>query len=88
MILPLIAVYGLYVSINEYYQDKNVEEYFEKWNTVTDLKGILDDPTLYNRTNTFEEIEKLTSGSVNDYALQCKWSYTLQFQSINKFYKL
>lgn len=61
MILPLIAVYGLYVSINAYYQDKNVEEYFEKWNTVTDLKGILDDPTLYNRTNTFEEIEKLTS---------------------------
>ncbi|MEK3763777.1 sensor histidine kinase [Solibacillus sp. FSL K6-4121] len=61
MIIPLIAVYGLYVSINAYYQDKNVEEYFEKWNTVTDLKEILNDTSLYNRTNTFEEIEKLTS---------------------------
>lgn len=61
MIIPLIAVYSLYISINAYYQDKHVEEYFDKWNTVTDLKKVLADPTLYARGYNFDEIEKLTS---------------------------
>ena len=61
MILPLIAVYGLYVSINAYYQDKNVDEYFEKWALVTDLKDQLDHPSLYNINANYKEIEKLTS---------------------------
>ena len=61
MIVPLFALYGLYVSINAYYQDKNVEEYFDKWNTLTDIKPILEDPTLYSSSQDFNEIEALVS---------------------------
>ena len=61
MILPLLALYGLYVSINAYYQDKNVDEYFEKWAVVTDLKTLLDNPSLYKLNGDYEEIGKLTS---------------------------
>lgn len=64
MILPLLALYGLYVSINAYYQDKNVDEYFEKWAVVSDLKDLLDDPSLYKLNGDYEEIEKLTSDQV------------------------
>lgn len=61
MILPLLALYGLYVTINAYYQDKSVDEYFEKWAVVTDLKDQLDDPSLYNINANYKEIENLTS---------------------------
>ena len=61
MILPLVSLYALYVSINAYYQDKNVEEYFEKWNAVTNLKSALDNPELYYKQNQYDEIESLTS---------------------------
>jgi len=61
MILPLLALYGLYVTINAYYQDKNVDEYLEKWAVVTDLKDQLDHPSLYNMNANYKGIEKLTS---------------------------
>ena len=61
MILPLVSLYALYVSINAYYQDKNVEEYFEKWNAVTNLKSALDNPELYYKQNQYDEIESITS---------------------------
>lgn len=61
MILPLLALYGLYVTINAYYQDKSVDEYFEKWAVVTDLKDQLEHPSLYNINANYKEIEKLTS---------------------------
>ncbi len=41
MLLPLAGGYGLYLSITAYYQDKNVEEYFEKWSVMMDLKDTL-----------------------------------------------
>ena len=61
MIVPLFALYGLYVSINAYYQDKNVEEYFDKWNALTDMKPILEQPSLYYSSQDFNEIEALVS---------------------------
>ena len=61
MILPLLTLYGLYVSINAHYQDKNVEEYFEKWNIVTDMKSVLDDPALYTRRERYDELKSLSS---------------------------
>ena len=61
MIVPLFALYGLYVSINAYYQDKNVEEYFDKWNALTDIKPFLENPTLYSSSQDFTEIEALVS---------------------------
>ena len=64
MLIPLGALYGLYVSINAYYQDKNVEEYFKTWSQVTELKDILDDPTLYSNQYDFNGIEALTSNQL------------------------
>lgn len=64
MLIPLGALYGLYVSINAYYQDKNVEEYFKTWSQVTELKELLDDPTLYSSRQGFSEIEALTSNQL------------------------
>lgn len=61
MILPLVALYGLYISIDSYNQDKNVDEYFEKWAVVTDIKDLLDDPSLYKLNGSYEMVEKLTS---------------------------
>lgn len=61
MILPLLALYGLYISIDSYNQDKNVDEYFEKWAVVTDIKDLLDDPSLYKLNGSYERVEKLTS---------------------------
>ena len=60
MLLPLVALYGLYVSINNYYQDKNVQEYFEQWNKVSELKTVLEDPSLYNSIPN-KKIEALTN---------------------------
>jgi len=61
MILPLLALYGLYVSINDYYQDKSLDEYFEKWTVVSDIKDYLDNPSLYTINANYKEIEKLAS---------------------------
>lgn len=64
MIFPLLALYGLYVSINAYYQDKNMEEYFEKWNTLTDLKEQLNNQALYSQHASHEKITALTSNQL------------------------
>ncbi|WP_431028114.1 HAMP domain-containing sensor histidine kinase [Lysinibacillus sp. LZ02] len=61
MILPLVSVYGLYVSINAYYKDKNVEEYFDNWNKINSLKPVLANPMIYEKDTDFSEIEALTS---------------------------
>ncbi|MFF5996493.1 HAMP domain-containing sensor histidine kinase [Lysinibacillus sp. KU-BSD001] len=64
MILPLVGVYGLYVSINAYYQDKNVEEYFDNWNTINSLKPVLANPMMYEKNANFSEMEALTSNEL------------------------
>lgn len=61
MLIPLAAFYGLYVSINNYYQDKHVEEYFDKWNTVTDVKKQLTDPSLYSTSANYAALEQTTN---------------------------
>lgn len=61
MLIPLAAFYGLYVSFTNYYQDKHVEEYFEKWNTVTDLKKQLADPSLYSKYADYAALNQVTS---------------------------
>lgn len=64
MLIPLGALYGLYVSINAYYQDKNVEEYFKVWSQVTDLKDVLNEPALYVNNQSTHNIERLTSNQL------------------------
>ena len=64
MLLPLAGVYGLYLSITAYYQDKNVGEYFEKWSVMMDLKDTLSNPLLYQNESNYEAIEMLTSNQL------------------------
>ncbi|WP_274308289.1 sensor histidine kinase [Solibacillus daqui] len=64
MLIPLGAFYGLYVSINAYYQDKNVDEYFNTWSQVTELKKLLSNQALYTSQQRFEKIEALTSNQL------------------------
>lgn len=64
MLIPLVAFYGLYVSITNYYQDKHVEEYFEKWNTVTELKKQLADPSLYSKSADYAALDQSTSNQL------------------------
>ena len=61
MLLPLAALYGLYVSFNNYYQDKNVQEYIEQWNKVSGLKTQLEDPSLYEQNQHYKKIDALTN---------------------------
>ena len=61
MLLPLAAFYALYVSINNYYQDKNVAHYFETWSTVTNIKNSLTDVSLYQKDASYKAVEQATS---------------------------
>jgi signal transduction histidine kinase len=76
MILPIVSGYGLYVLINEYYQHKNVEEYFKKRVELQKLEGILDDPNLYTVGTSYEELDKLT-GAHTEINLYLKEGYLL-----------
>ena len=88
MIIPLGALYGLYISINSYYQDKNVEEYFEKWTRITEIKSVLNNPELYNQQANYEEIKALTSEQlmITLYSANGKIHYSSNpLSSINSF---
>lgn len=61
MLLPLFGVYGLYLSINNYYQDKQVAEYFEKRLTLTPIKAVVEQVELYQLDADFSALEKLVS---------------------------
>lgn len=61
MLLPLVALYGLYVSIDQYYQDRNGREYFQKWSTVSAIKLQLDDARLFEDEKQTKEIDKLAN---------------------------
>lgn len=61
MLLPLVALYGFYVSINSYYQDKSMQEYFEKLNVVNDVKTHLENPKLYTDREFKDEMDTLTN---------------------------
>lgn len=61
MLLPLAALYGLYVSIEQYYQDRNGQEYFEKWHALSQLKVQLDDPQLYEDETSTQKIAQLVN---------------------------
>ena len=64
MLLPLVGVYGLYLSITVYYQDKNVAEYFEKWGELQQIKKVLGNPELYGKDADFSDLQSFTSNQV------------------------
>lgn len=64
MLLPLIGVYSLYLSISDYYQDKQVSEYFEKHLALNRIKKIVEQEKLYEQEADFSAIEALVSNEV------------------------
>lgn len=61
MILPIGAIYGLYVWINAYYQDQNVAEYINKWSELQSIKEVVSNPLLYEINADYHEVEQLTN---------------------------
>lgn len=61
MILPLVALYALYISINQYYEDKNMHEYFEKWQHVTSIKGQLEHAHMYTQKDIPQAVQALSN---------------------------
>lgn len=55
---------GLYLSINNYYQDKQVAEYFEKRSTLNKIKKVVSQYELYEREANFTELDALVSNEV------------------------
>lgn len=60
MILPLVAAYLLFLWINAYHQEKNVEEYFEKWVELQKIIEVVDNPEMFQPGRSYEELNKLT----------------------------
>ena len=64
MILPIGGAYGLYMWINDYYQDKSVGEYIEKWAELNTIKAAIDDPTLYVKNADLSDVEALSNNQL------------------------
>ncbi|MED3553034.1 HAMP domain-containing sensor histidine kinase [Cytobacillus praedii] len=64
MILPLVAAYVLFLWINAYHQEKNVEEYFEKWVELQKIIEVIDTPEMFQLGRTYEELNKLTGAHI------------------------
>lgn len=61
MVLPLGALYALYVSVHHYYEDQSMAEYFDKWAHVTNMKSVLADTTLYTERIISDEVKALSN---------------------------
>lgn len=61
MLLPMAGVYGLYLSINSYYQDKNVAEYIEQWTELSAIKQVVSDTALYGKRADYEVLAPLVN---------------------------
>ncbi|WP_245671960.1 hypothetical protein [Caryophanon latum] len=61
MVLPLGALYALYVSVHHYYEDQSMAEYFDKWSHVSNMKSVLADATLYTERIISDEVKALSN---------------------------
>lgn len=64
MILPLISAYLLFALITNYHNDKKVEEYYDVYTEVQQMKQILLNASLYDPEAPKDEIEALESERV------------------------
>ncbi|MGM9951368.1 MAG: sensor histidine kinase [Lysinibacillus sp.] len=64
MLLPLVGAYALYLSINAYYQDRNIGESVEKRIELNQLKKVLEDPSLYQMNASLEKVMDVASEQV------------------------
>ncbi|GAB6926374.1 hypothetical protein JCM10914A_03570 [Paenibacillus sp. JCM 10914] len=62
MLLPLVALYLLYVSVSNYDQKRDLLEYMEVTMTVDAMEPVLENPTYYRiqPRQHYEDIDKLT----------------------------
>ncbi|MGE7625040.1 sensor histidine kinase [Viridibacillus sp. NPDC096237] len=61
MILPLAAAYALFAWVNAYHEDRNVEEYFEKWTELQKISAVLKEPNLYEPGIKRPQVEELSN---------------------------
>src|SRR5690554_4183502 len=62
MLLPIAAIYGIYVSINHFDQKQGFVEYVEASNTINEIEPNLQDPSLYELQSTghYDHLEQFT----------------------------
>lgn len=61
MLLPLIAAYSLFVWIDAYYEDKNIAEHLDVYVELNEIRGLLEEPTLYRTDADFSKIDAVKS---------------------------
>lgn len=61
MILPLAAAYALFASVNAYHEDRNVEEYFEKWTELQQISTVLKDPKIYKQGIERPQVKEISN---------------------------
>ncbi len=66
MLLPVVAVYLLYVSLQNYNQEEDLKEYLEFQKLVSDLDSELNDASLYKRVGDerYQQLQKLGNASL------------------------
>ncbi|WP_203362095.1 HAMP domain-containing sensor histidine kinase [Bacillus sp. REN10] len=65
MLLPIIALYLLYISLNSYHENLFMKEHFELENQIATIEPHLQDPYLYqlHTPEYYESLKKLTNAS-------------------------
>lgn len=61
MILPLLSAYFLFAWITNYHNDKKVEEYYDVYTEIQEMKQVLQNVELYHPESSKEEVEQLES---------------------------
>lgn len=61
MILPLLSAYFLFAWITDYHNDKKVEEYYDVYTEIQEMKQVLQNVELYHPESSKEEVEQLES---------------------------
>ena len=61
MILPLLSAYLLFAWINDYHNNKKVEEYYDVFMEVQEIRKVLQDVNLYYPESSKEEVKAFES---------------------------
>src|SRR5690554_4850268 len=66
MLLPILALYGIYVSINHFDQKQGFVEYVEASQVISEIEPHLQDPSLYvlQAIENYEHLQPLVDETV------------------------
>lgn len=64
MTLPLVAVYFLYAWVTSYHDEKQVEEYFQVYETIHHITPHLESPELYEARTEKNEMDELQTNGI------------------------